>query len=167
MNTKFFIDKSNIIHNNKYNYSLVDYINAKSKVKIICNINKHGIFEQEPHSHLSGHGCPRCRDSKGEIKIKNYLIEKNINFVSQKKFNDCRDAFMLPFDFYLPGLNICIEYDGEQHFKSIKHFGGDNMFIDRQKKYNIKTNYCLENDIELLRIRKNNFNELYKRINSK
>jgi hypothetical protein len=58
-NTNHFIEKSKIIHgNNKYDYSLVNYINAKTKVKIICKI--HGIFEQTPNSHLSGKGCILC-----------------------------------------------------------------------------------------------------------
>ena len=51
-----FIEKANLVHNNKYDYSLVNYINNKTKVKIICKI--HGAFEQIPDSHLRGRGCP-------------------------------------------------------------------------------------------------------------
>ena len=58
MNILEFIDKANYIHNNKYNYSIVNYINNKIKVKIICKI--HGEFEQTPNSHLCGSGCPKC-----------------------------------------------------------------------------------------------------------
>lgn len=59
---------------------------------------------------------------------------------------------MLTFDFYLPEHNICIEYDGEQHFKPIKIFGGNLYF--KQIKYHdkIKTQYCKTNNIELIRI---------------
>ena len=53
-----FIKKSNNIHNNKYNYLLVDYKKSNQKVKIICN--NHGEFEQTPNSHLNGQGCPKC-----------------------------------------------------------------------------------------------------------
>ena len=45
-------------HNNRYNYNLVVYENARTKVNIICSI--HGIFEQTPNCHLSGKGCPKC-----------------------------------------------------------------------------------------------------------
>jgi len=56
-----FILKSNIIHNNKYDYSLCNYICAKSKVKIICNNHKNKfVFNQSAASHLSGSGCPKC-----------------------------------------------------------------------------------------------------------
>lgn len=58
MDNELFKEKANRIHNNKYDYSLVEYKNNKSKVKIICLI--HNIFEQIPNSHLSGQGCPHC-----------------------------------------------------------------------------------------------------------
>lgn len=54
-----FISKASIIHNRKYDYSLVEYIDAHRKVKIICPI--HGLFEQNPNNHLNGQGCPSCK----------------------------------------------------------------------------------------------------------
>ena len=56
--TDKFIIESKKIHCNKYDYSLTTYINALTKVKIICNI--HGEFEQTPNSHLRGIGCDKC-----------------------------------------------------------------------------------------------------------
>ena len=53
---KDFINKANLIHNNKYDYSKVEYVNSKTKVCIICP--KHGEFWQTPRSHLIGQGCP-------------------------------------------------------------------------------------------------------------
>ena len=66
-----FIRRSNEKHNNKYNYSLVDYVNYFTKVKIICS--KHGIFEQNPSSHLYGTGCPKC---SGKNKTNDELISE-------------------------------------------------------------------------------------------
>lgn len=60
--TKEFIDKSKPIHNNKYDYSLVEYKNTHTKIKIICSI--HNIFEQLPYHHLNGHGCKKCSDEQ-------------------------------------------------------------------------------------------------------
>ena len=57
-----FINRANQIHNNKYDYSEFVYVNWKTKVKIICPI--HGIFEQTPGIHLSGHGCLKCSIKK-------------------------------------------------------------------------------------------------------
>ena len=56
------------------------------------------------------------------------------------------------FDFYLPDYNTCIEFDGEQHFKPIKHFGGKERFKQQQKNDQIKNDYCVENNIALIRI---------------
>jgi len=73
--TTQFIDQSNIVHNNKYDYSQVEYINAHTKVKIICPI--HGKFKQKPSDHIvNRQGCPRC----GRIgKFNHNSIELNKN----------------------------------------------------------------------------------------
>jgi hypothetical protein len=62
LNTNDFIEKSNIIHNNKYDYSKTIYKKAVEKVIITCN--EHGDFLQSPNSHLGGHGCPECSNVK-------------------------------------------------------------------------------------------------------
>ncbi|MDR0676087.1 MAG: hypothetical protein LBF97_03485 [Elusimicrobiota bacterium] len=143
-----FIKEAQQIHNNKYDYGLVKYIGKKNKIKIICL--KHGIFEQRAGDHLHGHGCPKCQNSKGEEQIEKILIENNIHFISQYKFNDCKNKRKLPFDFYLPEYNTCIEYQGEQHFKP--KFGEKSLeqiqFTDK-----IKKEYCIKNNIKLIEIR--------------
>jgi len=60
--TKTFIEKAMKIHNDYYDYSLVNYISSKNNVLIICS--KHGMFEQRPDHHLSGSGCPYCSNNK-------------------------------------------------------------------------------------------------------
>ena len=146
-----FIDKSNKVHLNRYDYSLVEYVNNSTKVKIICN--QHGVFEQSPSSHLSQkHGCPNCNNSKGEVFIQKFLSEKNILFYKQHTFSDCKNIRLLPFDFYLPNKNICIEYDGEQHHKPIIRFNGDIGFQKTKIRDNIKNEYCKLNNIKLIRV---------------
>lgn len=145
-----FIDESKKIHGIFYDYSLVNYKNTNEKIKIICPI--HGEFEQRPKHHYNGSGCPICRESKGERDVRKSLEEKNISFIKQYRFPDCKDKRTLPFDFYLPELNTCIEYDGEQHFKSKEQWGGESGFIDRQRKDEIKNEYCIKNNIKLIRL---------------
>ena len=149
----YFVGKSKKIHGETYDYSLVDYINNKTNVIIICG--KHGKFEQIPTHHYNGSGCPICKESKGEKEIRNYLIENGVKYIPQYKFDDCRNIKPLPFDFYLPELNMCIEYDGVQHFKVKSLFGGESGLKSRQINDNIKTKYCEYNGISLLRIRYN------------
>ena len=52
------LSEFNRIHLDKYDYSLVDFKNKHTKVKIICRI--HGVFEQKLTKHISGQGCPKC-----------------------------------------------------------------------------------------------------------
>lgn len=53
-----FIFKATRIHKNRYDYSLTQYVNSQTKVKILCE--HHGVFEQTPNNHLAKHGCPKC-----------------------------------------------------------------------------------------------------------
>ncbi len=53
-----FIEKANIVHNNKFDYSKVEYVNNHTKVCIICP--EHGEFWQTPKLHLRGDGCKKC-----------------------------------------------------------------------------------------------------------
>jgi hypothetical protein len=151
LNTEDFIKIAKKIHVNTYDYSLVKYKNHKTKIKIICH--KHGLFEQSPNKHLRGQGCPKCKTSKGENEIIKYLDLHNINYIKEKKFDDCKYKSQLPFDFYLPNYNMCIEYDGIQHFKSIQFWGGKKGLKERQKRDKIKNEYCSLNNIRLIRIR--------------
>ena len=154
LNNEQFIEKARIIHGDRYDYSLVKYMSAKIKVKIICPI--HGVFEQTPtnHTHKTNPaGCSVCKSSKGERVISQLLQSYNINYISQKYFEDLKRVRVLYFDFYLPDLNICIEYDGIQHFKPIECFGGENKFKLDQLRDKIKNDYCNENNIKLLRIK--------------
>jgi Zn finger protein HypA/HybF involved in hydrogenase expression len=146
-----FINKSNKIHNNHYNYSLVEYENNKSKIKIICP--NHGVFIKDARHHLSGGGCNICKLSKGELKIKKFLDDRNIKYIQQYKFIDCRNQKPLPFDFYLPEYNMCIEYNGEQHYKPLNNFGGEKSFNKLKKRDGIKNSYCISNNIKLLIIK--------------
>ena len=118
-------------------------------------------------AHLkSGHttSCGKCCISKGEDKIKNSLQLANIKFEQQKRFTDCKDKSVLPFDFYLPDFNCCIEYDGEQHFHIPKNkkstFFTPEKIKDIQRKDNIKTKYCQTHKIGLIRIPYTDFNKI-------
>ena len=94
--------------------------------------------------------CGKCTlHSYGEEIIKDYLCNHHINFVEQKHFIGCNNILSLPFDFYLPDYNLAIEYDGEMHYKVTTL---NNDLVGQQQRDNIKTKYCEENDIILLRI---------------
>lgn len=148
--TNDFVLLANKQHGEKYDYSFVNYVSSHDMVKIICR--EHGCFEQKSYIHLNGSGCPICKESKGEKAIRIYLLNNKIEFKQQKRFKECRDKKPLPFDFYIPKYNICIEYDGIQHFKPIKQFGGEYGLVERKRKDEIKNNFCEKNNIKLIRV---------------
>lgn len=145
-----FINKAKKIHNNKYDYSLINYINSDTKIKIICP--QHGVFEQKPTVHLYNKGCPSCSSSKGELKIRDFLVSNNILFEEQKRFDLCKSIYTLPFDFYLPKYNLLIEYQGEHHYMPIEGWGGDSTFNKVKVRDKIKKDFCLKNNLKLIEI---------------
>ena len=61
LTTEQFIAKAKAKHGDKYDYANVVYVNNRTPVVICCP--KHGYFEQKPHTHLRGHGCPKCANN--------------------------------------------------------------------------------------------------------
>lgn len=95
-------------------------------------------------------GCSKC--SKMELLIADILTELNIPYISQARFQECRNILPLPFDFYLYEHNTLIEYDGEQHTKPIEFFGGEARYHKIVTNDNIKNQYCKERGITLVRL---------------
>ena len=93
-------------------------------------------------------------------------LENNVNYIHQFKFNDCRNIKELIFDFYLPEYNLCLEFDGRQHFEPISFFGGEDGFYKRKINDHIKNDYCLLNGIELVRISYEDINLVEKILSS-
>lgn len=123
-------------------YELVEpYKGMHNKIKVrhSCGF----IWEITPNNLKLGKGCPKCNKkvSKGERKIEEWLIENNINFVKQKKvIIDNHNLFM---DFFLPDLDLYIEYNGEQHYESIEFFGGEEKFKKQVKLDKLKKDFFL------------------------
>lgn len=146
-----FVKRAKQIHGNKYDYSKSLYIDATTNITIICPI--HGEFEQTPNNHINmKQGCPHCKESKGEKEVRKILDKFNIRYVSQYKFKGCKNKRALPFDFYLPDYNTCIEYNGKQHYLYNGYFGEDSFKLT-QETDNIKRNFCSLNNIKLIEIK--------------
>lgn len=101
LTTEEFKKRARKVHGDKYNYDEVEYKRWDIKVKIKCS--KHGVFEQRANHHLTGCGCPKCKDKKiSESNIKsqaqfiidakkvhgslyNYNLIKYINYKTEVK----------------------------------------------------------------------------------
>lgn len=120
----------------------------------ICN----DIFEALPAKIMGGHttSCGCKIQSSGERLIKKTLDELNIKYIQQYSFNDNVYKYKLKFDFALLNDNdevFCLlEYDGRQHYDSIEFFGGEEQFIETQKRDLIKDEYCKNNKLLLIRL---------------
>lgn len=161
-----FISDSRKLHGDRYDYSKVDYVNNNTDVCIICP--EHGEFWQLPRTHLKGSGCPICRQSKLETKIRLFLLEKDINFETEKTFEWLKHQGNLRLDFYLPDYNIAIECQGEQHYKPVDLFGcGEDWALERFKEQQIrdtiKQQLCEEHGILVLYYRKNDNLDIFKK----
>jgi hypothetical protein len=130
-------------------YVIDKYKNDKSKLLHKCKVCGCEWFAK-PNDILRGCGCPKCNQSHGEQAVQQWLEKHQIIFTPQHRFNDCRDKYPLPFDFYLPQHNICIEYNGKQHYEPVDYFGGQDAFEVRQYHDQIKQYYCQKNNISLI-----------------
>ena len=159
-NKEEFVYKASKIHNNKYDYSQVEYTNSKAKIKIVCP--EHGEFWQSPNDHLNGCGCPVCKESRGEKIITKILENYNIKYLRQYKINKLFPNKYILVDFYLPDYNLFIEYNGIQHYIPVKYFGGELKFQYQQERDCKLKEYCQNNNIDLLIIKYDvdNFNDI-------
>lgn len=135
MTTEKFIERAKEKHKNKYDYSTSVYKTARGFIDINCLV--HGIYPQRAWNHLNGNGCPLCVDamnSRGVRRIEAWLQKNDILFEREKTFPDLvsskKGKKSLRFDFYIPGLEVLIEFDGQQHFEANDHWGGEKAFLE-------------------------------------
>lgn len=128
-----------------------EYHNAYTPILHRCLIDGNEWIAS-PTCILMGKGCPVCKESSGERKVRLWLEKRQIDYIREKSFDDCRDKNPLPFDFYLPDYNTLIEVQGQQHYHPVDIFGGEKVFELQKEHDKIKADYCKSNDIRLLRI---------------
>lgn len=151
--------KLNVHELNGDEYSVTSkYVNAHTSIKMHHNLCGNSFYIK-PNTFLSlGNGCPYCKTkSKGEKLISDILDKYSICYEVQYSFDDCRNERVLLFDFYLPDYNLLIEYDGEHHFSPVDFAGkgeewAKELFGYTQHNDQIKSQYCKDNNIPLLRI---------------
>ena len=143
--TEEWIVSARKVHGKKYDYSKVEYIDAKTKVTIICP--EHGEFWQEAKSHLSGCGCKKCNLSHLERSVMNYLDEVGFTYDYQKRFSWLGKQSL---DFYLSDYKVGIECQGGQHFFPVERFGGEDGFKQTLERDKRKKALCEKHGVKLL-----------------
>jgi DNA G:T-mismatch repair endonuclease len=147
LTTEQFIQKAKEVHGNKYDYSKVEYVNMKVKVKIICP--EHGEFWQNPNAHIvSKAGCIKCvkNDSKPEKELRQFIqsiipsaVKSHINTVIPRQ----------ELDVYIPELKIAFEFQGEYWHK--------HHHIDVEERDERKRQSCQKLGIRLYEIWENDW----------
>ena len=142
-------------------FALAPYSNKKCW--FICQNNEeHEDYKTTCNNFMRGQRCPECKESKGEKKIRQYLNTHNIDFIPQKEFPDLLGVSEwkpLSYDFYIPSLNLLIEYQGQFHDGTAKH-QTENQFKQQQEHDRRKTEYAKFHNIKLLEIWYWDFNNI-------
>ncbi len=127
-----------------------NYTSGSGKVVYwICSNCNHS-WETSINNRNNGTNCPNCTRSLGEKYIYEFLSNKDFDFYIEFPLSNCKYKKQLWLDFYLPKMNLGIEYHGKQHYEPIKFFGGEKVFKDQNKRDKIKEKYCKNNNINLL-----------------
>lgn len=138
--------------NNNKVLNLDNYNSVMDDLEIICG-SCGKAFYQSLHNYMRANLTGKCSDcnevSYGEYIISTILDKYNVKYIRQYKTENCKDKKYLPFDFYLPDYNLCIEFDGKHHYEPIY---GETSFKICKLHDAMKNWYCKWNNIALLRI---------------
>ena len=142
-----FVERAMALHNGKYDYRNIQYIEMDKKIDIVCP--KHGVFTQRPYDHLQGHGCPKCCaiESKSETEIYEFCC----NLLGKENVKKRVRNIIYPqeIDIYIPNLKIGIEYNG-----LIWH----SEKFEKDKWYHYKKmKLCAEKGVRLIQIFEDEF----------
>lgn len=165
------------LNENRSGYKLLD-IKTQSddgssilKVFVKCPNEKHPPYWAYWQNITSGYMCFSCyiesSMSKGERAAEQVFKKYNYTYETQKRFDDCRDKYTLPFDFYLSDYNLIIEIMGEQHEHPIDYFGGKEAFKKCIIHDKIKRDYLKSHNIDILDIWYYEFDKMEELITNK
>ena len=142
----------------KYGHLTVDRMIPQEKYKrtlcsCTCDCGATEIIVQANHLKNGETKSCGCLKSYPEEQIATILTNNKIVFEREKKFSDLKYKNKLRFDFYLPEINLVIEYNGKQHYEHIDYYGNEDDFKIAQLRDRIKQEYCVKNNINYLVIR--------------
>lgn len=165
--TEQFIADAQRVHGDLYDYSRTEYIRDDEKVTIVCR--KHGPFQQKANNHLNGAGCPVCRASKGELRVRKWLEQSGRHFRKEAVLRSPlapgkRHFFKV--DFLVDGKRpVIIEYNGVQHYARIEQWeraGGYDYRVLRDIRLR---EYCEQQGIRLVTIPYTDFDRIEEILN--
>lgn len=134
-------------------YKVKDFID-RDRMIVVCLQGHKTILKYNDFKN-TGRRCQECGKSSGETAIKEYFLRNNITFIFKYRNKKCYDNGVLEFDFavYKNSTFIgIVEYDGKCHYRAKDIYGYMDGLLEHQRRDKIKTDFCLKNNIPLLRI---------------
>lgn len=153
-----YIEKAINVHGDKYDLSRTKYTRKDGKCIIGCPV--HGFVKNSIESLRRGAGCNKCNASVGENLIGSYLDKVKIPYEREYPIRNFGDINRYRYDFYLPTLNIVIEFHGKQHYDVVDYFGGESRFKENQERDSYKENFLKIVGIPLLVIKYTQVDEI-------
>lgn len=148
MSNEEFIGISKLLFGDVLNYDKLDFNNQNDKITLECL--EHGEFTTTPNEHINAlRSCPKCPKSKGELALSRFFNNCNIKHIREYRIPTTP---RYAYDFYLPDLNVLIEYDGVFHYRSVKELGGELALKQSKERDRIKNELAKELNIVLIRI---------------
>lgn len=151
MTTEEFKDIIHSIYGDRYDTSKTVYTRKDGKCIIGCPV--HGFVKNSIESLRRGAGCNLCNSSTGENLVSAYLDKVGIKYEREYSVSNFGDKNRYRYDFYLPTLNIVIEFHGQQHYEAVDYFGGIEGFKRAQKRDAYKEQLLKKLNIPLLIIK--------------
>ena len=138
----YFLEQANKIHGSIYDYGQVSYKSSREKVIIVCH--KHGAFEQTPNSHLSGHGCDKCRSSISRIET---VWLDTLNIPEKYRQTTIRIGNkIVKVDALDPETNTVYEFYGDYWHGNPKKFNPNDINVKANKSYGELFNKTMERE---------------------
>jgi hypothetical protein len=152
----YFVEQSKNVHGDIYEYNIDKFNDLETLTEVYCKQHQRW-FEVLPKEHIGGKRCPFDNESKGESMVRVYLEKNKIPFMQYHKLKGCFSeingrCILLTFDFFLPEQNTVIEYDGEQHYRPVERFGGEETYKRQVILDSIKNVFCNKSNIKMIRI---------------
>jgi len=138
------------------------YKTVADRFPLQCNTCNHKFKTSLSSLQFKNTGCPQCKSSNGERLLMQIVKGLDVKHKAEYKFPHdpdngspgCMNKKQLPFDMRIKVnmIDMCIEFDGIQHFQEVGMFGGAKSLASQRKRDYIKSMYCFNNRIPLLRI---------------
>ncbi|USL89460.1 homing endonuclease [Bacillus phage vB_BceH_LY2] len=138
-----------------YDYEFLEEYKGDSiklRYKHVCG----GVHSVTPNNFINGTRCTICKESIGEANVRLYLERKGINFKTQHSFEGLVSTKKLSYDFFLPDMDILIEFQGVQHYEPVEFFGGQTSFDKQVAHDKLKRDFAKDNHYLLIEIKYTN-----------